>query len=262
MAIRAMWKGVLHFDSIRVPVKLYGAIEDRNVHFRLLHRKDLEPVHQHLINPETDEVVPYEETRRAFITEAGDRVLLSPSDLEALQPPPSRDIEIVSFLPLHAIDHRWYDRPYYLGPDEDSAEFFALADALEAMQVEGVARWVMRNKSYVGALQLHQGYPMLMSLRHAEEIIPADALAPPKGPPLDQRELGLARQLIEMLEAEFKPQEYHDEFRERILEMLAAKAQGKQVRKRVPRPRAPKLDIAQALEASVQQARKQARGAA
>jgi DNA end-binding protein Ku len=58
MAIRAMWKGVIHFDSIRVPVKLYSAVEDRNVHFRLLHRQDLEPVHQHLINPETDEVVP------------------------------------------------------------------------------------------------------------------------------------------------------------------------------------------------------------
>jgi DNA end-binding protein Ku len=253
-----MWKGVIHFDSIRVPVKLYGAVEDRNVHFRLLHRQDLEPVHQHLVNPDTDEVVPYEETRRAYVTESGDRVLLEPSELEALEPESSRDIEILSFLPAHEIDHRWYDRPYYLGPDEDSAEFFALAEALEAMQVEGLARWVMRNKSHVGALQLYQGYPMLMSLHHTEEVVPVEALKPPEGPPLDKRELGMARQLIEMLESEFQPQEYHDEFRDRVLEMLAAKALGKQVKKHVPKPRVSKMDLSQALESSIRQVRKRA----
>ena len=258
MTVRALWKGVIRFDAIRVPVKLYGAIEDRNVHFRLLHRGDLEPVHQFFVNPETDEVVPYANTGRAYITESGERVLLNPSELAALEPEPSRDIEILCFLPQHAIDHRWYSRPYYLGPDEDSAEFFALADALESMQVEGLARWVMRNKSYVGALHLHEGYPMLMSLHHSEEIIPVESLKPPKGPALDQRELGLARQLIEMLEADFEPQEYHDEFRERVLQMVAAKAQGKPLRKPAPKPRAPVVDIGHALEASIQQARKRA----
>lgn len=258
MSIRAMWKGVIRFDSIRVPVKLYGAVENRNVHFRLLHRKDLEPVHQAMVNPETDEVVPYAETRRAYVTEAGDRVLLSAAELEALEPQATRDIEVLGFLPLHQIDHRWYDRPYYLGPDEDSAQFAALADALEAMQVEGVARWVMRNKSYVGALQLYQGCPMLMALHHTEEVVPVESLQAPQGPALDKRELGMAHQLIEMLEAEFQPQEFHDEFRDHVLEMLAAKASGKQVKKHVPKPREPSLDLSQALEASIRQARKRA----
>lgn len=258
MAIRAMWKGVIHFDTVRVPVKLYGAIEDRNVHFRLLHRDDLEPVHQVLVNPETEEVVPYAQTGRAYITESGERVLLNPAELEALVPASSRDIEIVGFVPLHVIDHRWFDRPYFLGPDEDNAEFFALADALESAQVEGLARWVMRNKSYVGALQLYQGYPMLMSLHHAEEVVPLEALKPPAGPALDKRELGMAHQLIEMLESEFQPQEFHDEFRDHVLEMLAAKAKGKQVKKRAPKPREPSVDLSDALEASLRQARKQA----
>ena len=258
MTIRAMWKGVIRFDTVKVPVKLYGAVEDRSVHFRLLHRQDLEPVHQALVNAETDEVVPYQETRRAYVTESGDRVLLDKPELAALGPQPSRDIEIMSFLPLQALDHRWYDRPYYLGPDEDGAEFFALAAALEEMQVEGLARWVMRNKSHVGALQLYQGYPMLMSLHHVEEIVPLEALQAPEGPPLDQRELGLARQLIEMLESEFQPEQYHDEFRERVLEMLEAKAHGKQLRKRAAKPRERSVDISHALEASIQQVRKRA----
>lgn len=255
MTIRAMWKGVIRFEAVRVPVKLYGAVEDRNVHFRLLHRQDMEPVHQHLVNAETDEVVAREETRRAYVTESGDRVLLSPEELEALEPEPARDIEILGFLPAHAIDHRWYDRPYYLGPDEDSADFFALADALEEMQVEGLARWVMRNKSHVGALQLYQGHPMLMSLHHTEEVVPVEALKPPRGPALDKRELGMAHQLIEMLASDFQPQEYHDEFRERVLDMLAAKAQGKQVKKRAPERRE-SMELGQALEASLRQAKR------
>ncbi len=258
MAVRAMWKGIIRFEAISVPVKLYGAIEDRNVHFRLLHRKDLEPVHQFFVNPETDEIVPREETRRAYVTEDGDRVLLGAAELDELKPEPSRDIEILSFLPLHAIDHRWYDKPYYLGPDEGGAEFFALADAMEQMQVEGLARWVMRNKSYVGALKLYEGYPMLMSLHHAEEVIPLEALKAPEGPALDRRELAMAHQLIEMLESEFQPQEFHDEFREHVLEMLAAKAQGKPVRKQAPKAQKPGMDLGQALEASLRQVRKRA----
>ena len=258
MGARAIWKGVIRFDAFRVPVKLYSAIEDRSVHFRLLHRQDGVPVRQALVNPETDSIVPYDQARRAYITDAGDRVLLEPDELDALTPEPSRDIEIVDFLPLEAIDPRWYDRPYYLGPDGDSGEFFALADALEAMQVEGLARWVMRNKAYVGALQLYQGYPMLMSLHHAEEVIPAEGLAPPQGPPLDERELGLARQLIEMLEAEFEPQAYEDEYRNRVLEMVEAKARGKKPRLRSVKPRARDADVRHALEASLRHARQSA----
>jgi DNA end-binding protein Ku len=258
MSARAVWKGVIRFGTVRVAVKLYSAVEDRSVHFRLLHRRDRLPVHQALVNPETDEVVPFEQTGRAYVTEVGDRVLLEPSELEALEPAPSRDIEILSFLPCRAIDHRWYDRPYYLGPDGDSADFFALADALEAMQEVGVAHWVMRNKSYVGALQLYQGYPMLMSLHHAEEIIPLEVLEPPQGAPLDKRELGLARQLIAMLEAEFRPQDYQDAFRNRVLKMLAAKARGKPLRTRAAPRRERGGDIRHALEASLQQARKSA----
>jgi DNA end-binding protein Ku len=179
-------------------------------------------------------------------------VLLNASELEVLEPEPSRDIEILGFLPQHVIDHRWYNRPYYLGPDEDNAEFFALAEAMEGMQVEGLARWVMRNKSHVGALQLYQGYPMLMSLHHTEEVIPVESLAAPEGPPLDKRELGMARQLIEMLDAEFQPQEFHDEFRERVLEMLAAKAKGKKGHKHAEKPRERTMDLSHALEASIE----------
>lgn len=255
MTARAMWKGVVRFGDVRVPVKLYSAVEDRDVHFRLLHRKDKQPVKQAMINPETGEIVPYEQTRRAFMTDEGDLVILGRDDMEALEPEKSRDIEVMHFLPQHEIDHRWYDRPYYLGPDGSSDDYFAMTAGLENAQLEGLARWVMRNKEYIGALRVHEGYPMLMSLHHAEEVVPADALEPPGGPPLDDKELSMARQLIAMLEADFEPEQYHDEYRKRVLELLDAKLHDRSVKVVPMRKRAPSEDLTKALEASLRSAR-------
>ena len=258
MAARAMWKGVIRFGEVSVPVKLYSAIEDRDVHFRMLHRKDKVPVRQAMVNPDTDVIVPYEETKRAFVTDEGDMVLLEREDLDALEPAPSRDIEVVSFLPCHEIDHRWYDRPYYLGPDGSSDRYFALADGLETSGMEGLARWVMRKKEYVGALKVYKGYPMLMSLRHAEEVISVENLEAPRGKPLDSRELAMARQLIGMLEAGFEPEHYQDEFRERVLEMLDTKVRGGKLKVVRFRKREPSDDLSAALEASLKQERRHA----
>lgn len=255
MAARAMWKGIIRFGDASVPVKLYSAIEDRNVHFRMLHKKDKQPVRQAMINPETDEVVAYQEAQRAWVSDEGDLVIIDRDELEALQPEKSRDIEVLKFLPNLTIDHRWYDRPYYLGPDGSTSAYFAMAKALEKENAEGLVRWVMRNKEYIGALKLHGRYPMLMSLRHAEEVVPVEALEPPGGKPLDKKELSMARQLIGMLEAEFKPEEYRDEYRERVLELVEEKARGGGV-KVVPfrKPKASE-DLSSALEESLKRAR-------
>ena len=258
MAARAMWKGVVRFGDIRVPVKLYAAVEDRNVHFRLLHRKDKEPVKQAMVNPDTEKIVPYQEISRAFVTDEGDLVMLDRDELAALEPEKSRDIEVMHFLPQHEIDHRWFDRPYYLGPDGASEDYFALAASLENSNLEGIARWVMRNKEYLGALRVHDGYPMLMSLRHAEEVISVEQLEAPTGKPLDDRELSMARQLIAMLDAKFEPQNYRDEYRDRVMELLETKRQGGKVKVVPFRKRERSDDLAAALEASLKNGRKHA----
>jgi len=249
---RAIWKGVVCFGEARVPVKLYSAVEDRRVHFRLLHREDHVPVSQVLVNPKTDEVVPYAETLRGYRTEDGRVVLLDPQELAELAPEPSRDIRIHAFLPLGAIDHRWFARPYHLGPDGDPGAHAALCAALEETGREGLARWTMRNKTYAGALRLHQRHLMLISLRPAEEVVPVDALEPPGGPELDRKELSLAHRLMGLLEEEFDPSRYRDEYRERVLELIARKAKGESVEvEPVPRP-PPSEDLMRALEESLE----------
>lgn len=255
MAARAIWKGVIRFGDEAVPVKLYSALEDRSVHFRLLHRKDKSPVKQAMVNPETNDVVPYQETLRAWPTPDGDLVILGHDELDRLQPEKSRDIEILNFLPERAIDHRWYQRPYYLGPDGDRDSFFSLADALEGTGREGLARWVMRNKEYLGALRLFRGCLMLVALRHAEQVLSVSELEAPRGKPLDNKELSMARQLIGMLESGFRPEEYRDEYRERVLELVDRKRRGGRVRKAPRREARAPEDLSRALEASLKQVR-------
>ena len=258
MAARAMWKGVIRCGDTAVPVKLYSAIEDRSVHFRLLHDQDQVPVQQAMVNPQTQEVVPREQVRRGYITEAGDLVMLHREDLQAIEPEGSRDIEVLRFVPASVVDHRWYRRPYYLGPDGPAEPYFALAAALERSARVGLVHWSMRKQEYVGALRVHQGYPMLMALRRPEEVVSVDELESPQGAELDARELEMAHRLVEMLEERFDPSQYRDEYRARVLQLIDTKARGGSVRAiRRHRARAPE-DLTGALEASLQRGRKSA----
>lgn len=259
MAARAIWKAVIRFGNLKVPVKLYSAIEDQNIRFRILSRKDRQPVRQAMVNPETGVEVAHAETRRAYVADNGDRTILEPAELAALEPEASRDIDLVAFFPASQIDHRWYDRPYYLGPDGNSAAYLAFAQAIEDSELEGFARWVMRGKAYIGALRLHQGYPVLISLRHANEVVAVAKLQAPGGSALNPRELDMARQLVEMLAAQLDLSSYQDDYRERVLKLVKAKAKGGKSLKLVKTAsKPPSEDLSHALQQSLQSVRKSA----
>jgi len=256
---RAMWKGVLRMQGERLPVKLYSAVQDRSVHFRLLHDEDRVPVRQRLVEPESERVVEYSETLRAFLTPERDLVALRPDELDALAPEPSRDIEVLRFVPTGAIDHRWYERPYFLGPDGNSGALAALVAAMQETRREGIVRWVMRKKAYRGALRAAgDGIPMLVTLRSAEEVIVASELGAPQGKPLDERELAMAQQLLSILEAPFEAEQYKDEYRERVLELVRAKAEGKTIKRAPARRQRIEADLTKALRQSLEAERKRA----
>ncbi len=253
MAARAIWKGVVHIGTVRLPVKLYSAVQDRTVHFRLLHKSDKQPVKQQLVSSEGGEQVDYKEVRKAYPLTRGRMVVLDPEELEKLEPEDSRDIEITRFVDPADVDPRWYDRPYYLGPDGNTKAYFAAAEALAKKGREGIARWVMRDREYVGALHAEDGYLMLIVLRTADQIIAADALKAPPGRPLQKRELDMAEQLLEALHGAFDPSEYRDEYRARVMDLIETKAKGGKAKVKKFRPRPAKKDdqIADVLEASL-----------
>lgn len=251
MGARAIWKAHICFGAVDVPVKLYSAVQDRAVHFRLLDARRHEPVKQHMVDPDTGDVVDSAEIRRAYQTDEGQLVILDEEDLAKATPEPSREIRVTHFVPPEQITHQWYDRPYFLGPDQDDDAYFALARALEKRGLQGVARWVMRNKEYAGALRSEGGYLMLITLRHAGEVVPASALPAPTGRALDEREIGMAKQLIAAMEDEFDIAAFHDEYRQRVLELVEAKAAGKVVRFPRAERRQTETSLADVLQASL-----------
>jgi len=248
MAARAMWKADLVLGETKVPVKLYSAVQDSKVHFRLLHAADHAPVKQQMVDPATEQPVAPAETRKAVAVDRGVYVVLTEEEQAALTPKPSRLISVEQVVTREAIDERWFDRPYYLGPDGDDEGYFALAETLQKRDAVGVAHWVLRNKSYVGALQASEGYLLLDTLRYAEQLVEVGAVRPSANRAPDKREIALAEQLIGALEDRFDATEFRDEYQEQLKNLLAAKAAGKVVHF----PKAPKRERTDSLVASLQ----------
>jgi DNA end-binding protein Ku len=209
-----------------------------------------------MVNPATGKEVRSDEIRKGFEIEADTFVILDDADLEKIQPEVSTSIEVPHFLPEGRIGHQYYDRPYYLGPDGDVKAYFALAEALARKEREGLARWVMRKKHYVGALRSRDGYLLLITLRNADEVLSARDLPAPPGKPPDEREIKMAEQLVAALEDEFKPEDYSDDYRDRVLKYIESKAKGgKPKLQTISAPQATK-SLADALAASLKAASK------
>jgi DNA end-binding protein Ku len=253
---RTMWQGSLSIRHHEIPVKLYSAVMDRQVHFHLLHKRDGARLRQRMIEAGSGEAVPLGDARKAFQVEPGVYVALRPDELEAAAPEPTREIELSRFVPAGAIDPQLFERPYYLGPAGRSAgDYFTLAHLLARKKCVGIASWVMRKHSYVGALVPRGGYLMLITLRHAGEFIPASELDRPAGRALAPKEKKLAAQLVEALAAKFRPEQYHDAYESRVRELVEAKRSGKK-RKTPKRARNPRRrgSLAETLAASLKRA--------
>jgi len=256
---RALWKGVLRLGSQKVPVTFYSAVIDRVVHFRLLHDKDKEPVEQRIIRKSDGEEVPAEERRKAFPVDRDTLVILQPQELEGLEPADSRDIEILRFVPRVGLGDQWFDRPYFLGPDRDADDYFALAAALQASECAGIVRWVMRDKRQLGALMADNGYLYVITLHRAEQILRVDAGQLPASKAPSEKELALAQQLVESVSGEFDPRAWHDEHHERVCELIEAKAKGKKVATKTGKRKTETSDLAAALQRSLKSGSKEKR---
>lgn len=248
---RAMWKGAIELGKLHVGVKLYSGVEDRSIRFRMLHKQDLAPVEQRIIRKDTGEEVASEDVRKAFAVSKDTAVILQPDDLDKLAPTESRAIELLRFVAPSAIDDQWYDRPYYLGPDDGAEGYFALAQAIEDSGVVGIARWVMRKKRYVGALASIGGYLALSTMRRADQILNFSGVEPAANAKPLANELKLAEQLVSSISADFDPTLWKNEYRQRLLEIIDAKARGKRIAPIRVAKKAPVASLAASLKASI-----------
>jgi DNA end-binding protein Ku len=248
---RAIWKGELAIGKTRLDVALFSAVQDRAIHFRLLHANDLVPVEQRIVRKSDGKEVPKEERRKAYALDREEAVILQPQDLEALQPETSREIHLCRFVPAGVLGNQWFDRPYYLAPDKDSADYFALAEAIERAGVVGVARWVMRKKGYLGALTSTDGYLVLATLRRAEQVVSIGGVEVPAARRPSEAEVKMAQQLVSSIEGDFEPQLWKNEYRQRVHALIDAKARGRPLKLVAPKRKAAGGDLAELLQRSL-----------
>jgi DNA end-binding protein Ku len=255
---RSIWTGAISFGLVTVPVKLYSAINRKTVRFHQLNGPTGVRIAQKRVDPQSGEEVAYEDIVKGYEIAPDRYVVIEPGELDALSPKKTKTIEIEQFVELSEIDPIYYDHPYYLAPGPGGAKPYKLL--VEAMRDTGkvaIARVVIRSKEALVALRPIGDALGMATMIFADEVLPPDRIDEIKEAEevkTTKRELEIAQQLVQSLAGDFKPDEFHDVYREQVLEMIERKAQGKEIAVQ-PEPEevtAPAPDLMGALKASLE----------
>ncbi len=254
---RAIWSGSISFGLVNIPVKLYSAVSRKTVRFHQIDAESGQRIRQQRVNPGSGEEVPYEQIVKGYEISPERYVTITPEELEALEPQKTRTIDIEQFVDLEQIDPIYYDHPYYLAPDKGAAKpYKLLLDAMEEADKVAIARVVIRSKENLVALRSYGGAITMETMLFPDEVTQPESieeLAVVDGDvKTTKRELDMAKQLIESLSGDFNADEYTDQYRERVLDLIERKAAGETItieepveeKKEVP-------DLMAALEASI-----------
>src|SRR5690242_1948745 len=253
---RAIWSGAISFGLVNVPVKLFSATSPKSVRFHQISSKTGARIRQKRVDPTTDQEVPYEEIVKGYEITPDRYVLITSEELDALDAKATKTIDIEEFVDLPEIDPIYYDHSYYLAPTAGGAKAYRLLlDAMGESEKVGIGRVVIRSKQQLCALRPTGEVLTLTTMLWGDEVLPPDrmdeleSVAEAEASP---RELKMAEQLIESLSAHFEPDKFHDEYRERVLDLIERKAAGEEIAVQ-PQAEEPAAapDLMAALEASL-----------
>src|SRR5919206_113849 len=266
---RAIWSGAISFGLVNGPVKLYSAVSRKSVRFHQLNSTTGVRIQQKRVDPTTGDEVPYDDIVKGFEIGPDRYVIIEPGELEALDPKKTKTIEIEDFVDLTDIDPIMYDHPYYLAPGAGGAKPYRLL--LEAMRESGkvaIAKVVIRQKENLVAIRPMEGDVLGMAtMIFADEVVDPqriDELDTAREVEINDRELSIAKQLVESLSGEFEPDKYQDTYREEVLALIERKAAGEEIAVQPAREEAeePVPDLMAALKASLDAVRERDGGGA
>jgi DNA end-binding protein Ku len=253
---RSIWSGAISFGLVNVPVKLYSAVSRKTVRFNQLNSETGNRIQQKRVDPETGEEVTYEQIVKGFELTKDRYVVITPDELDAIEPERTRTIQIEDFVDLPEIDPIYYDHPYYLVPDKGAAKAYGLLlNAMEASDKVAIARVVIRSKEALVAIRPAGELLMMETMIFHDEVVPhddLDDLPDSKELKVSDREVKMAQQLIDSLSSEFEPEKYRDEYRDKVLDLIERKAAGEEIAVQPEAPSPAKVpDLMAALEASL-----------
>jgi DNA end-binding protein Ku len=257
---RAIWSGAVSFGLVSIPVKLYNAVSRKSVHFNQIDSRTGARIRYKKVSDADGDEVPAEAIVKGYQLSSGDYVLLGDDELGALDPEASRTVEIEQFVDLDEIDPIFYDAAYYAAPDKAARKPYALL--VKAMEEQGrvaIARFVMRSKQYLSVLRADDGLLVLSTMVYADEVNDPAELTELDGVDdvdVSDRELRMARQLVDSLTEPFDPDKFEDNYRFRVLDLIERKAAGEElVAPPTPAAEEKLVDLMAALEESVREAK-------
>jgi len=273
---RSLWKGTLSFGLVTIPVQLFSATENRTPSFNQLRESDHSRISYKRVAKADGGEVAYDDIVKGYEYARDHYVVFTKDELDAMRPASSRSIEIEQFVPLEQIDPIYFDRTYYLAPEASGAKAYALlAEAMTDGGSVAVCRITLRDKEYLATLRLLPGRPgahegdaedaegtpgplfVLETMHWPDEIrafdlseVDIDEMPEPR-----DKEVEMAKQLIASLTEDFEPTQFHDSYRERVLEAVEAKVEGQEVTiTEEAEEEAPVVDLMAALRQSVERA--------
>lgn len=253
--MRSMWKGAISFGLVSIPIKLYTATEDHAIHFRQLHKECKSPIKYEKICPVCNRPVSDEEIVRGYEYEPGKFVIIDDEDLERIPMPTVKTLDIVDFTDIGQIDPIYYDKTYFIVPEDIGTKpYVLLRDSMKETKRVAIAKVVIRSKQNLACIRVYEEKYLVMETMHfPDEIKNTNQLPPLREVSLHENEIKMAKQLIDTLTSDFKPEKYDDSYRKTLIEMIESKIQDKDIE--IPQKALEAdnvLDLVSALKASIE----------
>jgi DNA end-binding protein Ku len=253
--MRTIWNGSISFGLVNIPIGLAVATQRSDIAFRTLHRECGTPIKQKRWCPTHERDVEADELVKGWEVAKGEFVFVEDSDLEAVALQRSQSIEILRFVKLEDVDPVYFDRTYYLAPSSTEAQrrpYVLLLRAMEETGMAAVGKFVLWGKENLALIRAHDDALMLETLFFAEDVRSREEIVEAVGgTEVQDAELELARQVIGSLEGEFEAEDFENQYRTELRQMLEAKLEGQEITRPEPQPEAPVVDLMDALKRSV-----------
>ncbi len=258
---RPVWSGSISFGLVSVPVKLFTATENHSISFHQFQRGTGERIQHKRVAESSGDEVPYDDIVKGYEVSSGEHVLLEREELDAIEPGTTRAVEIEDFVDLHEVDPIFFQKTYFVAPAGDEAvrPYELLRRAMDDAERVGIAKFVMRGKQHLAAVRPTGGTLVLETMFFADEVRDRAAIDEfRRFEDVDEpseREMKMARDLVDSLTTEWEPEAYRDTYREQVLELIERKAQGEDIVVEEDEEPSEVIDLMAALERSVNEAK-------
>ena len=256
---RPVWTGAISFGMVSIPIRLVPAVRKKGISFNQLDDQTMSRIRYRKVSEATGEEVPSEHIVKAFDMGAENYILITDDDLAPLAPAKSKEISLETFVPVDDLDPLMFDASYLIIPDKTPKPYALLATAMAGSGRVGIGRFVMRQKEYLAAVRSDGTYLTLSTLVFPDELVDiatVDGFEALDDVTISDKELLMAKSLVEALSEDFQPSDYRDEYRIAVEDIIEQKAAGKTpVFEDAPAARATVIDLASALEASLRTAK-------